>query len=72
MIPSHPPPHLAALVEEQSKTKQKCWGILEELDRRCEIAAREYSPNPDKGEWASDSHRDPFNEVREWIQELTR
>lgn len=43
---------------------------LEELDRRCKIAAEEYAPNPDKGEWASDSHRDPFNEVREWIAEL--
>ena len=39
--------------------------LLDALDKRCEIAAREYAPNPDKGEWASDSHRDPFNEVRE-------
>ena len=43
---------------------------LDELDRRCAIAAREYIPDPEKGEWASDSHRDPFNEVREWIAEL--
>lgn len=43
---------------------------LDELDRRCAIAAREYTPDPEKGEWASDSHRDPFNEVREWIAEL--
>lgn len=46
--------------------------LLDALDKRCEIAAREYAPNPDKGELASDSHRDPFNEVREWILEMRK
>jgi hypothetical protein len=46
--------------------------VLDALDKQCEIAAREYVPDPDKGEFASDSHCDPFNEVREWIRGMRR
>lgn len=44
--------------------------VLDELDKRCEIAAREDIADEEKGIFASDTHRDPFNEVREWIKEL--
>ena len=62
------PPRLTG--EGMATRKRTAKEVLDELDRRCAIAAREYMPDPDAGEYASDMHRDPFPEVREWILSL--